>query len=75
MAILQHLNRLQGITTVVVTQEPDIATYANRIIFFAMGGSSATRRLDICMTLTVICYSPPRPKRLYMAVIFTGAEN
>jgi putative ABC transport system ATP-binding protein len=37
MAIFQHLNRLQGITTVVVTHEPDIATYANRNIYFRDG--------------------------------------
>jgi putative ABC transport system ATP-binding protein len=37
MAIFQNLNRRQGITTVVVTHEPDIATYANRNIFFKDG--------------------------------------
>ncbi len=38
MAIFQHLNRLQGITTIVVTHEPDIAAYANRNIYFRDGG-------------------------------------
>ncbi|MGA2725891.1 MAG: hypothetical protein ABSG79_26215 [Bryobacteraceae bacterium] len=37
MAIFQHLNRLQGITTIVVTHEPDIAAYANRNIYFRDG--------------------------------------
>jgi putative ABC transport system ATP-binding protein len=37
MAIFQNLNRRQGITTVIVTHEPDIATYANRNIFFKDG--------------------------------------
>ncbi len=37
MAIFQHLNRRQGITTVIVTHEPDIAAYANRNIFFRDG--------------------------------------
>jgi len=37
MAIFQNLNRRQGITTVLVTHEPDIATYANRNIYFRDG--------------------------------------
>ena len=37
MAIFQHLNRRQGITTIVVTHEPDIAAYANRNIYFRDG--------------------------------------
>jgi putative ABC transport system ATP-binding protein len=37
MAIFQHLNRLQGITTIIVTHEPDIAAYANRNIYFKDG--------------------------------------
>jgi putative ABC transport system ATP-binding protein len=37
MAIFQSLNRKQGITTIVVTHEPDIALYANRNIFFRDG--------------------------------------
>jgi putative ABC transport system ATP-binding protein len=37
MAIFQRLNRDQGITTVVVTHEPDIAAYANRNIYFRDG--------------------------------------
>ncbi len=37
MAIFQRLNKLQGITTVIVTHEPDIATYANRNIYFKDG--------------------------------------
>jgi putative ABC transport system ATP-binding protein len=37
MAIFQHLNRLQAITTILVTHEPDIAAYANRNIYFRDG--------------------------------------
>jgi putative ABC transport system ATP-binding protein len=37
MAIFQHLNRRQGITTIIVTHEPDIAAYANRNIYFRDG--------------------------------------
>ena len=37
MAIFQNLNRRQGITTVFVTHEPDIAAYANRNIYFRDG--------------------------------------
>lgn len=37
MAILQHLNRDKGITTVMVTHEADIAAYANRNIYFRDG--------------------------------------
>jgi putative ABC transport system ATP-binding protein len=37
MAILQRLNRLQGITVVVVTHERDIAEYAKRVVLFRDG--------------------------------------
>jgi len=37
MAIFQRLNRQQGITTIIVTHEPDIALYANRNIYFRDG--------------------------------------
>jgi putative ABC transport system ATP-binding protein len=37
MAIFQRLNRDQGITMVVVTHDPDIASYANRNIHFKDG--------------------------------------
>ena len=37
MAIFQRLNKEQGITTLIVTHEPDIALYANRNIFFRDG--------------------------------------
>jgi putative ABC transport system ATP-binding protein len=37
MAIFQSLNRQQGISIVVVTHEPDIAHYADRIITFKDG--------------------------------------
>ena len=37
MAIFQNLNRRQGITTLLVTHEPDIATFANRNIYFRDG--------------------------------------
>jgi putative ABC transport system ATP-binding protein len=37
MAIFQQLNRQQGITTIVVTHEADIAAYANRNIYFRDG--------------------------------------
>jgi putative ABC transport system ATP-binding protein len=37
MAIFQRLNREQGISIIVVTHEPDISQYAERIIFFKDG--------------------------------------
>ena len=37
MAIFQNLNRRKGITTIIVTHEPDIATYANRNVYFRDG--------------------------------------
>ena len=37
MAIFQRLNRDQGITLVVVTHDPDIASYANRTLHFKDG--------------------------------------
>ena len=37
MAIFQRLNRQEGITMIVVTHDPDIATYSNRNIHFKDG--------------------------------------
>ena len=37
MGILQRLNRQQGLTVVVVTHEPDVATYAERILLLRDG--------------------------------------
>jgi len=37
MAIFQRLNREAGITLVLVTHEPDIASYARRIVYFKDG--------------------------------------
>ena len=37
LAIFQRLNREQGITMIVVTHDPDVATYANRNIHFLDG--------------------------------------
>ncbi|HYA17106.1 MAG TPA: ABC transporter ATP-binding protein [Bryobacteraceae bacterium] len=45
MAILQHLNRRNGITTIMVTHEPDIAAYANRNIYFRDGRITRDERL------------------------------
>lgn len=45
MAILQHLNRDKGITTLIVTHESDIAAYANRNIYFRDGRIVRDERL------------------------------
>jgi putative ABC transport system ATP-binding protein len=37
LAIFQRLNRDEGITMIVVTHDPDVATYANRNIHFKDG--------------------------------------
>ncbi len=37
MAIFQRLNREHGISIIVVTHEPDISQYAERIIYFKDG--------------------------------------
>jgi putative ABC transport system ATP-binding protein len=49
MAILQHLNRRSGITTIMVTHEPDIAAYANRNIYFRDGRITRDERLTQIM--------------------------
>jgi len=46
MAILQRLNGEKGITTVMVTHEPDIAAYANRNIYFRDGRVVRDVRID-----------------------------
>jgi len=45
MAIFQRLNREQGITMIVVTHDPDVATYANRNIHFKDGKLQADERI------------------------------
>ena len=46
MAIFQQLNREQGISTIVVTHESDIAAYANRVIHFRDGRLVSDERVD-----------------------------
>jgi len=46
MAILQKLNREQGITVIVVTHDPDIAAYSSRNIHFKDGRLQLDERLD-----------------------------
>jgi taurine transport system ATP-binding protein len=46
MAIFQRLNREQGITMIVVTHDPDIASYANRNLHFKDGRLQHDLRVD-----------------------------
>lgn len=46
MAILQRLNREAGVTMILVTHEPDIASYANRNILFRDGRIVKDVRLE-----------------------------
>jgi putative ABC transport system ATP-binding protein len=46
MGIFQRLNREKGISIIVVTHEPDIASYANRIIVFKDGRVKSDRMVD-----------------------------
>ncbi len=46
MAIFQQLNRESGITTIVVTHEPDIAAYAGRNIHFKDGRLQRDVRIE-----------------------------
>jgi len=55
LEIFQRLNREQGITIVLVTHEPDIATYATRVITFRDGQIIA----DVRQTAARISLSPP----------------
>jgi putative ABC transport system ATP-binding protein len=45
MAIFQRLNREEGITMIVVTHDPDVATYSNRNIHFKDGKLQLDERL------------------------------
>jgi putative ABC transport system ATP-binding protein len=45
MAIFQRLNRADGITMIVVTHDPDVATYSNRSIHFKDGKLQLDERL------------------------------
>ena len=46
MEIFQRLNRERGITLVLVTHEPDIAQYAQRIVVFKDGKISKDYRIE-----------------------------
>jgi putative ABC transport system ATP-binding protein len=46
MAIFQRLNREKGITMIVVTHDPDVATYSNRSIHFKDGRLQLDERLE-----------------------------
>ncbi len=45
MAIFQRLNRVDGITMIVVTHDPDVATYSNRNIHFKDGKLQLDERI------------------------------
>jgi putative ABC transport system ATP-binding protein len=45
MEIFQRLNRERGITLVLVTHEPDIAQYADRVVVFKDGRISKDYRI------------------------------
>ena len=46
MAIFQRLNRDEGITMIVVTHDPDIASYANRNLHFKDGRLQRDERIE-----------------------------
>jgi putative ABC transport system ATP-binding protein len=46
MEIFQRLNREMGITLVLVTHEPDIAEYANRVIVFKDGKIKSDHQVE-----------------------------
>jgi putative ABC transport system ATP-binding protein len=46
MAIFQRLNREQGISTIIVTHEPDIAAFAKRNIYFRDGKIVRDERIE-----------------------------
>lgn len=46
MAIFQKLNRDNGITLIVVTHDPDIATYSNRVFHFKDGRLQQEERIE-----------------------------
>jgi len=46
MEIFQRLNRERGITLVLVTHEPDIAQYAQRVVVFKDGKIRKDYRID-----------------------------
>src|ERR1017187_9591941 len=46
MAIFQRLNRQEGITMIVVTHDPDIASYANRNLHFKDGRFQRDERVE-----------------------------
>ena len=45
MAIFQRLNRQEGITMIVVTHDPDVASYSNRNIHFKDGRLQRDERI------------------------------
>ncbi len=46
MTVLQRLNRTQGITIVLITHEPDIAGYAERVLTFRDGRLKSDTRIE-----------------------------
>jgi putative ABC transport system ATP-binding protein len=46
MEIFQRLNHERGITLVLVTHEPDIAQYADRIVVFKDGKIKSDQRVE-----------------------------
>jgi macrolide transport system ATP-binding/permease protein len=53
MAIIRHLNRERGLTTIIVTHEPEVAAYADRIITLRDGAVIADQRTQPAAALLV----------------------
>jgi putative ABC transport system ATP-binding protein len=63
MEIFQRLNREQGITLVLVTHEPDIAAYADRVVVFKDGRIKSDARVEAPRDAAEELLSLPEPGR------------
>jgi putative ABC transport system ATP-binding protein len=68
MALFQKLNRDSGMSIIVVTHEPDIASYSNRIIRFKDGHLVSDERVadprDAQLELETLPAEEPEPEEV-----------
>jgi macrolide transport system ATP-binding/permease protein len=74
MEIIRRLNREQGITALLVTHDPDVAGYADRVITFRDGVIISDHRKPADEAAVAAAAAAPEPKRVQIAAVQSSED-